>query len=147
MAVLPIGGDNSGDSKTPTLRQFVERNNGKYPLRSNAKIIFNPNEYGSYTFITDHNFRVQLEKGSVASEEFTEQLEEMERDGATVVILPRVEGKRCYFALAIDTDSNSDWERAPWGFKLKLREEKKQTGKKTRQTSLVPPKEPPNPVM
>lgn len=132
MAVLPIGGDNSGDSKTPTLRQFVERNNGKYPLRSNVKIVFNPNKYGSYTFITDHNFRVQLEEDSVASQEFTEQLEEMQKDGATVVVLPRVENKKCYFALAIDTDSNSDWEATSWGYKLTLRERKNQTGKKTR---------------
>lgn len=137
MAVLSIGGDNSGDSKTPTLRQFIERNGGKHPMRSNAKIVFNPNEYGSYTFITDHNFRVQLEKGSQAALEFEEQLEEMQNDASTVVILPRVDGKKCYFALAIDTDSNSDWEKAPWGFKLKLRERKTQTGKKSRQKVVM----------
>jgi hypothetical protein len=133
MAVLPIGSDNSGDSKTPTLRQFVERNNGKYPLRSNVKIVFNPNEYGSYSFITDHNFRVQLLEGSQAAIEFAEQLDEMIQSGSTVVVLPRVEAKKCYFALGIDTNSNSDWEVRDWGYKLTLREPKNQTGKKTRQ--------------
>jgi hypothetical protein len=145
MAVVTLGGDNSGDSKTPTLRQFVEKNNGKYPLRSNVKIVFNPNQYGSYSFITDHNFRVQLADNSEAAKEFAFGLEEMQRDGSTIVVLPRVEGKRCYFALAIDTDSNSDWEARDWGYKLQLREKKNQTGSKTRQKGKVAESDPSNP--
>lgn len=147
MAALSIGGTNSGEQKTPTLRQFIERNNGKFPLRSNVKIIFKPNEYGSYTFITDHNFRVQLEKGSSTAEEFEAILDDLIQEESTVMVIPIVE-KKVSFQLAIDTDSNSEWKVMDWGFKCSLLPPKKtQTGRKKQQVEKTPPAEPPHPVM
>lgn len=130
MPSVPIGSRNSADSKTPTLRQFIERNNGKFPLQSNVKIIFKPNEYGSYTFITDHNFRVQLEKGSDTALEFETMVETLIQEETTIMVIPIVE-KRVSFELAINTDSNSEWSVMDWGYKCTLLPPRKnQTGRK-----------------
>lgn len=138
MSTVPIGSLNSGEAKTPTLRQFLEKNNGKFPLQSNVKIIFNPNEYGSYTFITDHNFRVQLEKGSDTALELQTMLDQFIREETTLVIIPIIE-KRVSFEVGASTDCNSEWTVMDWGYKLTLLPpKKKQTGKKN-QTSVTSP--------
>ena len=130
MPSVPIGSRNSGETKTPTLRQFIQNNNGKFPTQSNVKVIFNPNDYGSYTFITDHNFRVQLEKGSDTALEFGAMVENLISEEATLVIIPIVE-KKISFELGINTDSNSEWVVMDWGYKCTLLPPKKnQTGRK-----------------
>lgn len=130
MSSIMIGSRDNSDSKTPTLKQFVERNNGRYPITSNVKIIFLPNDYGSYSFITDHNFRCQLQVGSETAEDLRSQLTDLIKDKATLVIHPLVD-KRVSFMLGVDTDSNSEWEELSWGYKLTLLPPTKpQTGKK-----------------
>lgn len=135
MPSVPIGSRNAGETKTPTLRQFIEKNNGKFPVQSNVKVIFNPNEYGSYTFITDHNFRVQLEKGSDTALEFQAMVENLIQEESTIMVIPIV-GKKVSFDLAINTDSNSEWTVMNWGYKCSLLPpQKKQTGKKNQTLS------------
>lgn len=130
MAIAQLGEENSGDKRTPTLRQFIKEQDGNYPIQSNVKMIFKPNQYGGYTFITDHNFKVQLEKGSPTQEYLEMVLDELFEREATLVIQPIVEKKKVSFLLGEDTDSNSSWEITPWGFRLSLLPPKNQTGKK-----------------
>lgn len=135
MAIATIGEKNDGDRKTPTLRQYIKNNDGRYPIQSNVKVIFKPNKYGGHTFITDHDFKVQLESGSGTDELMSLSIETFQEEEATLVIQPIVDGKKVSFLVGQDTDSNSSWEAFEWGWKCNLLPKKKQTGKKNQSPS------------
>lgn len=130
MAIAPIGQKNDGDRKTPTLRQYIKENDGRHPIQSNVKVVFKPNKYGGYTFITDHNFKVQLETGSATNGLIDVGIDGFREDESTLVVIPEVDGKKVSFSIGLDTDQNSTWEEFDWGWKCSLLSPKNQTGKK-----------------
>lgn len=133
MAIVRMGEDNSDRKKTPTLREFVKLSDGKAPKQSNVKVIFPPNNYGGYTFIVDHDFRVQLPKGEKSNTETKEWLNDCLERQATIVVCVVTEPKLVWY-LGEDTDSNSDWEVFDWGLKVALAPKRKtQTGKQKQQ--------------
>jgi len=146
MAIATIGQENSGDRRTPTLRQYIKNNDGRYPIQSNVKVIFKPNKFGGHTFITDHDFKVQLEQGSATDELMTLTIETLMEEEATLVIQPVVSGKKISFLVGQDTDQNSSWQEFDWGWKCSLLPPKKPDRKKSQSPKLTPPSEPPNMV-
>lgn len=138
MAIAPIGQKNDGDRKTPTLRQYIKNNDGRYPIQSNVKVIFKPNKYGGYTFITDHDFKVQLESGSGTDELMSLSIETFQEEEATLVIQPVVDGKKVSFLVGQDTDQNSSWEEFEWGWKCSLLPPKKADRKKRQPDGKLP---------
>ncbi len=146
MAIATIGTENTGDRKTPTLRQYIKENEGRYPIQSNVKVIFKPNTYGGHTFITDHDFKVQLESGSATDELMALTIETLQEEEATLVIQPVVNGKKISFLVGQDTDQNSKWESFEWGWKCSLLPPKKPDRKKSQTSGLTTPTEPPDMV-
>lgn len=146
MAIATIGEENNGDKRTPTLRQYIKANDGRYPIQSNVKVIFKPNKYGGHTFITDHDFKVQLDYGSATDELMDLSIETFMEDETTLVVQPVVKGNKISFLIGSDTDQNSEWEQFDWGWKCSLRAPKKPDRKKSHSSKLTPPPEPPNMV-
>lgn len=131
MSIRSFGSEQSTTTQTPTLKQFLKANGGKCPTQSNVKVIFPPNQFGGYTFITDHNFRVQQANDPELNSLFAELLEESITSEETLVVQVKL-GDKPTWSLGVDTDQGSKWETFPWGFKAELLPRKKnQTGKKT----------------
>lgn len=128
MPYVPIGSQKTDSDKTPTLRQYIAKCEGKCPDKSFVKIIFLPGKIPNYSLVTDHNFRVSILSGNDLFRAITENIEEWGESGASLVVLPDKDRPGA-FELAVDSDSTSDWERTSWGFKLDLKPPKKTRSK------------------
>lgn len=130
-------GSQTGDSKkTPTLRQYIKQCGGKCPKSSNVKIIFKPGQYGGFSIVTDHDFRVAVLEDNPLHDYLSRNLHKLSSDETTLVV--RISNPdKVEWELAIDTDWNSDWEEKTWGYKLSL-QDKKPTRKKTGTTDGKP---------
>lgn len=123
MTFVTIGSQDTDKTKTPTLSEYWKGTGGKVPVASHVRVIFTPSTYQQYTLISDHNFKVSISIGSELWDSMANFLHEYFQQEVTLLILPNQEVMGA-FSLGQDTNSVSDWEAKPWGYKLSLREKK-----------------------
>lgn len=130
MGFIEIGSQSSDSPRTPTLRQWYKDNPDEEVVHCRIKTIFNPGVYASYTFITEQNFKVSVEKNTPLSRVLERDLPGLCHAGSTlyVEVTDKAKGK---WTLASVEGSITSWEERDWGFVAKEVEASKPVGTKT----------------
>lgn len=131
MPRIELGSDSGSAPKAPTLKQFAEKTNGKVPAISFVRIIFAPGKVPNYTLVTDHDFRVNVHKGSALFGVLNESLAEYAERNVALAVCPDSEdiGK---FSLMLDDERHAEWTDKEWGWAIELSKPPTATSKVTR---------------
>ena len=116
MAFNELGSQSSSVPKTPTLRQWIKNNPDSEVHCSLCKIIFKPTAYASYTFVTEHDFKVVVEKNTVLDDYLQTSLCQALDEGGCLYILIKDRSKGSW-SLARNEGSEQEWSEFPWGWK------------------------------
>lgn len=130
MALVELGSQSSDTPKTPTLKQYIQQQGGKCPNRSTVKMIFLPGKFDTWSFITDHGFRVSIDQSNSLYDIVTDTVMEWIRTDTCLTVVVS-DPKTTKWSLSVDTDENSDWQVFEWGYKLSLMPKKKRDRTKT----------------
>lgn len=114
--LIEFGSQSSDTPRTPTLRQWCKANPDNPIPGSVVKVIFNPGLYASYTFVTEHEFKVSVEKGSPLATYLENVLPQSlcEEVCLWIRIKDREKGS---WALEGIEGTLTDWEEKVWGWK------------------------------
>lgn len=134
MAIQVLGSGDDAPRKTPTLTQYIKEHDGKIPQKSFVKRIFFPGKVPNYSFVTDHDFRVNIHRDNALFKVLCEQMSEW-ADQEVALVLVLDQENLGLFSVALDADQVVNWESKPWGYNcndFKPRKAKTAAGKATR---------------
>ena len=106
----------SDSPKTPTLRQWYRNNDGKIPHRSYVKTIFSPSKYSGYSFITEHGFKVVLDKESENNDLIDSIIGSVIEESHTLFVAI-VDGSKGEWELERDEINVCQWSEHDWGYR------------------------------
>lgn len=116
MGFTEFGTQSSDTPKTPTLRQWIKQNPDSEVHCSPVKVIFNPASFASYTFVTEQDFKVVVEKGTPLAHYLEETLPDALRTGACLYIQIKDKSKGSWAVSALEGNVQ-EWEELTWGWK------------------------------
>lgn len=131
MAIL---GEQSTDSqRTLTLRQWSKANPDLAALAGSlVKMVFKPSKFGSFGFITEHEFKVVVERSTPLANFLEANLEQTIQGNACLWIRIKDASKGSWALESIDS-SQTIWEETSWGFKaVETKAKKPDSGKSSR---------------
>lgn len=135
MAIVILGSQDSDRPTTPTLRQWYRLEAGMGIKTSMVTTIFKPNKYGHYSFVTEHDFRVTVSKGSSLATALEEHIPVcVEND--TSLVIEILDGEKGAWRIGTLENTKCQWDEESWGFKCsRVYEVKKPTAIKTGTTA------------
>lgn len=116
MGFKELGTQSTDTPKTPTLKQWIKQNPESQIHCSPVKVIFNPASFASYTFVTEQDFKVVVEKGSPLARYLEETLPDALLSGACLYIQIKDKEKGSWAVSALE-GNDQDWEQLTWGWK------------------------------
>lgn len=131
MGFTELGHQNTDVPKTPTLRQWCKQNPGTDVHVSQVKFVFNPGSFASYSFVTEHNFRVSVEKETPLASFLEQVLPNALREGVCLYIQIKNHEKGSWAISALN-GNEVEWQEAKWGWKAGEVRATKPDPKKTR---------------
>lgn len=145
--MIELGSQKSDTPKTKTLRAWLKDNPDSAVRTSQVKVIFTPGKFGGYTFITELNFKVVVERVSPLNDYLEENLANvLEQDVCLFINITNAD-KGSWSLVNIDT-SLSRWEVFGWGYKCvetkaaktdaKKNRDERNARKKAEQMQLIP---------
>lgn len=136
MGFIEYGSQKTDTPKTPTLRQWAKQNPESEIHCSQVKVIFKPGKYASYTFVTEADFKVVVERNTSLEAFLNANLSEAIDSGACLYIQIKEREKGSWMFSALE-GSETEWEEHSWGWKAGDTKAKKPDSKKTRSTSTT----------
>ena len=116
MGFNEIGSQSTDTPKTPTLRQWCKQNPDSEIHCSQVKVVFKPTAYASYTFVSEHDFKVVVEKGSTLANYLHNSLSDALHDGVCLYIQIKDRDKGSWAVSALE-GNETDWQEFTWGYK------------------------------
>lgn len=116
MGFTEFGSQSTDTPKTPTLKQWIKQNPDSEIHCSPVKVIFNPAAFASYTFVTEQDFKVVVEKGSPLARYLEETLPDALHSGACLYIQIKDKKKGSWAVSALEGNVQ-EWEELTWGWK------------------------------
>jgi hypothetical protein len=116
MPFVELGFQSKDVPKTKTLRQWCKEDGNDEIHCSKVKVVFKPGNYASWTFVTEHNFKVVVEKETVLESYLDNSLPDALFEGACLFIQIKDKAKGSW-ALSALAGNSTDWEEFSWGFK------------------------------
>ena len=115
MGFTDFGSQERDTPKTLTLRQWCKQN-PDIPLESSiVKVVFKPTTYASYTFVTEHDFKVVVEKGSTLAHYLEENLQSA-LDAGTCLYIRITNRDKGSWAVSALEGNKQFWEEMNWGW-------------------------------
>ena len=115
MKMTTYGSADESKPKTPTLRQYLKKTGGRVAHESLVKRIFIPNQYETYTFVTDNGFKVSLYPGNSLFDFLVSNIDGFaEREEYLVIRV--VSTTPLVWELASVDDYRIEWDRDDYGF-------------------------------
>ena len=128
MALIDLGREQSGETKTLTLRQYIACH-GKVPERTYVKLVFPPGKYDQWSLVTEAGFRVSFNASSDLYEDFQDNLSVIVADEQALFVCV-TDLDKAKWKLATDTDELCFWTLQPWGYRAEIQERPKKPSSK-----------------
>lgn len=113
---MKIYGTNSETNASAlNLKEYLKVNQGVHPEMSLIKRIFVPNKYQTFTFVTDHNFKVSIRDTSPLFAKFMDDIEMMAAH-SLVLKVRIIDSKTLKWQLVEDEDSRIEWSEDDYGW-------------------------------
>ena len=116
MSFVEFGSQSTDTPKTPTSRQWIKQNPDNAVSACLVKVVFKPTAYASYTFVTEQDFKVVVEKGSALASYLDGSLSDALLADTCLYVQIKDRQKGSWSLSGLETSEQS-WQEFNWGWK------------------------------